>query len=556
MLEFFEKKEKVIYRFIFVGVVLAAIKSIFTDTGFDNAYTVAMSYRHLGGDRMFKEMWEPHQTSIFFTDILMGIYHKIVPSYTGVMIYLQVCGTLLLALLGYLLYRLLRDYSGERIAKYAGLFFFIFRAKQTPFPDFANLQISFSVFLFLCVIKVMKDEQKWWFFVFAGMSLCLEVLSYPSAVITAFPIIIFILIKTEKKVRNVLIFSFTCISVGVVYVSYFAIKLGISSFVQSIKNIIFSDSHSGERIGLYTYFSGIVVALMWLAVSYAISYIITKIVRAYKGNDFPHLPVWGIVLFFSELVMLLMQKKTGIDWNCTFYILPLFLIVISGICGYKKMTDEEKNIWILGVLISTSSFFATALLTDLGIITVVAYMVLGAVVSFIPLKYCGKHVIIFIATICALVTMHRGLVIWGYANRWGVWMVYDVEGIITEGPSIGIVCDYMRYYQTKCDIEDHRQYVGKDDTIFLVDYYVYDPIEFMLTDAKIGNFSTIDTPIYNETMLEYFNQNPEKYPTVVAVSCWYGNIQIDPNSWIMKWVDENYEVAGDGRYWRYYRQRE
>ena len=57
---------------LWVAVILASIKSIFTDTGFDNAYTVAMSYRHLKGDGMFEQMWEPHQTSIFFTDFFIS----------------------------------------------------------------------------------------------------------------------------------------------------------------------------------------------------------------------------------------------------------------------------------------------------------------------------------------------------------------------------------------------------------------------------------------------------------------------------------------------------
>ena len=57
MMHFFKKKADKLIVLLWVAVVLASIKSIFTDTGFDNAYTVAMSYRHLNGDGMFQQMW-------------------------------------------------------------------------------------------------------------------------------------------------------------------------------------------------------------------------------------------------------------------------------------------------------------------------------------------------------------------------------------------------------------------------------------------------------------------------------------------------------------------
>lgn len=555
MLEFIENNKKVFDRILWVFVILASIKSIVTDTGFDNSYTVAMSYRHLNGDMMFKYMWEPHQTSIFFTDILMFIYHIFVPSYTGVMIYLQVMGTLFLALVGYVLYKNLKSYIGDELALLAGLFFFIFRAKQTPFPDFANLQICFSALAFVFIVKLIKDEQKWWYLLIASVCLCLEVLSYPSTVITAIPLLVGLIVCTRKKLRNVLLLAGTCAGIGIIYVGYFIIRLGLDQFVGNIQNIFYSDSHSGERIEISEYLRGMIVATVWVIVAIAVSFAIIKLIEKIKKNRIEFLPVLGIVLFVSEFVMLLIQKKTGLDWTCCFYILPLFLIIAGAVCGFKKMNGEEKAVWIIGLIFSASSFAATALLTDLGIITVAAYLVLGAVVSFIPLKYCGKQIYTFALVMCALVTLHRGLVVWGYANKGHIWMINDIEAIVTKGPNIGIACDYMRYYQTNADIEDHGKFIGPDDSVLLVDTFVIDSVEFMLINSSISNFSTIDTPIYNERLVTYYEQYPEKEPSVVAVSCWYGGLMVPADSWIMKWVENNYEAVGDGKYWRYYRKK-
>ena len=160
MIQFIQEHKKKCISLLWIAVVLASIKSLFTDVGFDNAYTVAMSFRHLKGDGMFAQMWEPHQTSIFFTDFFMWLYHLFVPSYTGVMFYLQIVGTAFFAAIGVLLYRFLKEITGNDIAQLAVMFFVMFRAKQTPFPDFANLQIAFSMLTFLSLVYFLREQRK------------------------------------------------------------------------------------------------------------------------------------------------------------------------------------------------------------------------------------------------------------------------------------------------------------------------------------------------------------------------------------------------------------
>ena len=149
-----EKREKIALRILWILTALACVKSIFTDFGPDSAYQVAMSYRHLRGDAMLLQMWEPHQTSIFVNDLLMGLYHLIVPSYAGVVLYLQVCGTVAFGLLGWYAYRTVTGTGSGTVAaagsgqasstgsaagiadKFTGqalwMFLLVFRAKKTP----------------------------------------------------------------------------------------------------------------------------------------------------------------------------------------------------------------------------------------------------------------------------------------------------------------------------------------------------------------------------------------------------------------------------------------
>ncbi len=538
---------------MWAAVVLASIKSIFTDTGFDNAYTVAMSFRHLNGDRMFQQMWEPHQTSIFFTDLFMWIYHLFVPSYTGVMIYLQVVGTGLFALIGIPLYRLLKGIAGSETAQLAVMFFIIFRAKQTPFPDFSNLQIAFSVLLFLCLITFVRDQRKKGYLCLGAVFLCLQVLAYPSCLLAWLPAVLILYWKTKERWKSIGLFTGVCALFGGGYVGYFVCKIGPQRFFQNLTNIFYSDSHSGGAfVTVWNYFYGITIAFSWLLLGAALTWAFLRIRRSLKREPVDFFAVYGFVLFFTEFILLFLQKKIGLDWTCTFYIMPAFLMALSCF-SYKEMGELEKTIWLTGNLFAACSFLSTWLLTDLGLITMVPYMVLGGVVSLAALRHRKKQIWIFLMAICGLVTMHRGLVVWGYANKGNIHMVQDVNTIVRSGPSMGVICDYMTNYQITYDEEDHNQFVTPEDSLLLVGGWILDSMEFLLTDADISNYSTIDTPVYNEKLLDYLELYPEKEPTVVAVSCFYGQMQVKEDTWIMQWVNENYETVGDGRYWRYYR---
>ena len=556
MICFLEKHRKMCMNLLWAAVVLASIKSLFTDTGFDNAYMVAMSFRHLKGDGMFAQMWEPHQTSAFFTDFFMWIYHFFVPSYTGVMIYLQIVGTAFFALIGIPLYRLLKKIAGSDIAQLATMFFIMFRAKQTPFPDFANLQIAFSTLLFLCLVSFVREQQKKRYLCLAAVCLCLEILSYPSCLLAYFPAALILFTKTRERWKNIGLFTGVCALFGGIYVGYFVCKIGARNFLLNLTNIFYSDSHSGEAfVSLWNYFYGLLVAVAWLALGAALAWLLAGGMGKLLGKAVGFFPVYGIVLFLSELAFLFLQKRTGLDWTCTFYIIPAFLMALSCF-SYKDMAEPEKTVWLTGNLFALCSFLSTWLLTDLGLITMAAYMVLGGVVSLAALRHRKKQIWAFLLSVCALVTVHRGLVVWGYANKGNVWMVQDVQTIVRSGPSAGVVWDYMTYYQITCDAEDHRRFVSPEDSLLLVGGWLIDSMEFLLTDADISNYSTIDTPVYNERLLDYLEAYPEKRPTVVAVSCFYGQMQVSDTSWIMQWVNENYEAVGDGRYWRYYRAKE
>ena len=74
------------------------------------------------------------------------------------------------------------------------------------------------------------------------------------------------------------------------------------------------------------------------------------------------------------------------------------------------------------------------------------------------------------------------------------------------------------------------------DKVLIIGPELMDSLVFLYTDSEIANFTVIDTPVYNETLDEYYRCNPDKRPTVVLIDCWFGIPYIPEGSYIMNWV--------------------
>ena len=66
----------------------------------------------------------------------------------------------------------------------------------------------------------------------------------------------------------------------------------------------------------------------------------------------------------------------------------------------------------------------------------------------------------------------------------------------------------------------------------------------------------MSTPTYNETLENYWEMNPDKYPNVVILASSFGELswELRFNEWLHNWLEEEYKADKiiDGNYWRYY----
>ena len=216
---------------LLLGTVMAALKLIFVDYTLDEEYQIVMAYRNLIGDHLFKQMWEPHQTSAFFCSGLIWLYKFVTGTTTGVILFLRFVTLGIQILLGCWVYRTLARILEKDYAFLLALLYVNIVPKNIQIPEFGNMQLWFLAVSVLALMEYygVKEEnpmeempdwrntskEQWWLLIVAGLSLAGEVLTYPTCVILFPFFLVYIICKSGKrKGRDALILAGTCAVCG------------------------------------------------------------------------------------------------------------------------------------------------------------------------------------------------------------------------------------------------------------------------------------------------------------------------------------------------------
>lgn len=98
--------------------IVATVKIIFFGFDIDEQYAVSMAYRLVQGDRMFLEMWEPHQTSAFFSAAFLWLYMQLFHTLKYSVLFLRIVGVVTQLLISILTYRTFRKFVTENVLQY------------------------------------------------------------------------------------------------------------------------------------------------------------------------------------------------------------------------------------------------------------------------------------------------------------------------------------------------------------------------------------------------------------------------------------------------------
>lgn len=563
-------KWKWLKRLLLLGSLLAAAKLIFVDYTLDEEYQIVMAYRHLTGDALFGEMWEPHQTSAFLCAGLMWIFHAVTGTYTGVLLFLRFFSLGVQLALSYGVYRMTRRTVGKDYGWLLALVYFNISPKNIQGPEFSNMQLWFLTATLLLLWKYYKDQSErqkdhWYLVAAAGLALSGEVLVYPTCVIL-FPFFLVYLFRRseERKWRDMLLLSGACLVTAGIWLSAVLSKVSPDTLLLNVENLLGVDpTHTVSGLTHGKWGNILDNLLMWvicLAAVAAISRLLyARAVRKYGKRDKLLWLVLAVLAAEVVQVIIWLLGKGGYEYLQ----IHLLAVLLAAVLAWP-WAGAQKREYIWPLLATLLAYAAVMYITDLTLYYTLPHGVLGIVCCLLVLVLAlekrlgagaGPWVMLLLVSFCLCSIFGKGFALrGGKADN----TIRCIGGIMKQGPAAGIFMDYMGAYIYNCNYEDYREAVEEGERLLIVANMVMAPgtTSYLFHGSEISHFSVVDPTTYDERLLEYWEQYPEKQPDVIVVDCWYGQLKENPDSWIMKYIEEEfaYTSVQDGRYVRFYRK--
>lgn len=561
--------------FLLILTVLAAIKMLLQNFSLDEEYQVLMTYRHIMGDEMISTMWEPHQTSSFLCTLFAWPYYLITGTFTGIVIYLRFIGTLIHLGISLYLYRVFKHFLNKDYSFYLSLIFFNTIPKLIMLPEFGSMQVWFGVLCFLLIIDSAENItfahtgtvhiRSCIKLVLAALSLCLEVLSYPSCALLFLPFIVMIwYFHREHRLDKCLLFTGTCGLTGGIYVGYFTIRLGFDVLLRNVEAILNSDLTHTFETGSKLAVLG--ECLLQYAVTFAVLTVLAAVISAVPFIR-KHLPqqkglaVIGMIITLAnvyQLILWLILNK-GYEY-LQIHLAVTLCLGLWLLCFKLPRKDTFTSYMWFGAVIGIISLACVMMLTDLTLLASIPHGMLGSICMLALLAYIAgeykPYMLFLLITFCLTACIGKGYTLrdgfGGYNN------ILQSQGICKNGPAIGTITTYMGAYIYNNEYEFWQQNIEEGSKVMIVTANVQsvNTIQYTFKNAEVCHYSIVDPTAYDERLLTYWSYYPDKVPDVIVVDCWYGNLFFEEDSWIMQYIenDFNYTEVIDGDYVRVYKR--
>jgi hypothetical protein len=235
----------------------------------------------------------------------------------------------------------------------------------------------------------------------------------------------------------------------------------------------------------------------------------------------------------------------------------------------KNLVGAERRTYTTAFLIAIGNLVATLILSNHDFIQDAPYAMLIYCVSALPLyklylsikddlhlqkafKICVYAFLFLLAVRC--VYIHVPI-----TGRGQISAITEDYAFIRSGPAIGIYTNQEGAAMQRDSMEEWETYINDGDKIWILGDPV-DTLGYLYKNVEVAAPTVMSTPSYNETLLYYWELNPDKYPDVIILSSGFGELSWDllKNNWLMDWIEDEYKPAMvvDGNYWRYYYREE
>lgn len=562
MVETMEKrkgKKKLSFYFLILALAGYVIKNFFVGADTDEAYGIYVGYRLAMGDKLLLEMWEPHQTSAIFTALFIKPFLWITGGNLDFLnLYLRVVYFAVHGLITMLLYHTLRKCFSKLEWKSAlglALVYFVSSPKSVFVPEYSNLNVWFFALLCICLMWYYSEESplkgKSIVLIGAGFALTCDVLAYPSMVIL-FPVCIFLLAR--KRLQNgwkqCLVFAIPCIASAAVFMGYVLTYISFDRILKVLPHIMSDGSHQTGISGkLQLWLQDLADMGIMFLISVLIALTGAWLWKRIAGHKKPE---GEQELFTTRFLVSFFVVQIGFQfyfwftslYNASYPQHTYLAVALLGIWCYYKSGKKEKTGFLI-ILLSLIHYLGVVLFSNWGPMQLFSYMVVGAVGGLLCwnsyfVEYGVKLKQRLQQILCGLLIISNVfgycyLIIGGAESN---APIFEVSGYCRDGFRKGILTGYMTAYRYNTNQEIWAEAIPEDCNLLYIG-----PAQFfgMFGDNTIACHNTISTPVYDENLLAYWEMNPDRYPDVVAVESWFGDIRyVGEDSFIMQWLENEF----------------
>lgn len=558
------KPMRKIYRLaVVIALTAYVIKNIFVGADGDEGYGIILGYRLAMGDRLLLEMWEPHQTSAIFTSFFMGPFLWFTGGVEFLNIYLRIIYFLIHSVITCFMYHTFRVcicHGEKRNALWLSLVFFVVSPKSIYIPEYSNLHIWFFTLLCLsalwygCVESPLKGRR--WLLGAAGLALACDVLAYPSMVIL-FPFFFIYIWKSADKKTECLLFTAPCLLGAALLFGHLLSYMTIGQILQVIPHILSDGTHKIETsqkiLGWLLGFGEIALILLFTGMAATVLTAVYCRVRQHNDNKIAY---FFVFFFFLQIVYQFYCWFTS-EFKASYPLVIYSFILLSGIYCYqrdkvpslKDCRDTRKDKACLYLMLaSIVGYFGVLLLSNWEPIHLMPYLILGVLGG---LEYLSSYLSMRVAAwkgralpvlCCILVFSNVFGYCWLYIG--GEWIhssILTIGGINREGFRKGILTSYMSAHLYNENEAVWEKAVPADSSCLYIgpDQYYY-----MFGNCRIAAANTISTPVYDENLLAYWEMNPDRYPDVVVVASWFGDMRAArEGTFIRQWLENEFQAS-------------
>ena len=510
-----------IYIFYAVMLLGACTSLLVTNLSYDGEYQLAMAYRLMKGDSLITEMWEPHQTSAFLCMIFMKIFVTVTGSTTGIVLFLHAVGLIIRLGISIYLSKVIGKVTSEIAGMIAGVMFLLISPKDLLIPEFSNMQIWFTTLMCLLLVQYLLNK-KMWMLIASAVCLCLGVLSYPSVLLTYFVIVALLMVYSEKKNRDILIYTGVCAGIGAAFVGYLLVSVGWSAIVDCLPRalalepshtISLADKVIANVISVAKILGGLVIVGL---AGWAVQSVILRICKdnsdekSRNGDGLWICIAWCILMLILLVNVLQAKRHGGMSY-------PFLVIAGLGLWKRRLLSRREKVVFDAAFWTGVSCLAATFVLSDHGILQAIPYMKLAVCGSVLPLyrwfgqcnvkRYLKKLFLICIHVFLLIMVFRSVYVHVPISGRSQITSIMSDMALIRSGPALGVITNEHGAAMQRDSMTEWKQYIQEGDTIWILGEPV-DTLGYLYEDVEVGAPTVMSTPTYNEELLYYWEIIP------------------------------------------------